>query len=349
MEHQTSHHEHGALAEIGRENRPGKHQRAAIILAGGDGTRLSGLTRRITGSPVPKQFCALLGEATLLQMTRNRVALSIPPELTMFALNREHASFFSPLLTDVAPENLVQQPQNRGTAPAILYSLLRLAELAPGASVLLMPSDHHVGDEAALMNHVNLAFATVEERPELTVLLGVVPNAPETAYGWIEPGRALGVTQSKVCEVRRFWEKPSREIAVELMASGCLWNSFVILGRLSTLLGLFMVTMPELYTSFLKIGQTLGSQFEEGALRKLYRDLHPADFSRQVLEPMPMNLAVLPVADAGWSDLGEPERVRQALATLELRPPRMKTAPALASGRARGQQAVRPRQSEVQR
>src|SRR5271156_5187205 len=107
---ETSRHEHGALAASGRENRPGKHQRAAIILAGGDGTRLSGLTRRITGSPVPKQFCALLGEATLLQMTRNRVALSIPPELTMFALNREHASFFSPLLTDVAPENLVQQP-----------------------------------------------------------------------------------------------------------------------------------------------------------------------------------------------------------------------------------------------
>src|SRR5271156_23692 len=272
----TSRHEHGALATSGREIRPGKCQRAAIILAGGDGTRLSELTRRITGAHVPKQFCALFGEITLLQMTRNRVALSIPPELTMFALNREHAPFFSPLLAKIPPKNLVQQPQNQGTAPAILYSLLRLAELAPDASVLLMPSDHHVGDEATLMNHVDMAFATVEERPELTVLLGVVPDTPETAYGWIEPGPVLGVAQSKVCGVRRFWEKPSREIAVELMASGCFWNRFVILGRLSTLLGLFMVTMPELYTSFLKIGQTLGSQFEGGALRKLYRDLHPA-------------------------------------------------------------------------
>ncbi len=313
---EPSYHEHEAIAAVGPGNRPGKHKRAAIILAGGDGTRLSGLTRRITGSHAPKQFCALLGEVTLLQMTRNRVARSIAPELTMFALNREHAPFFSPLLGDVPSENLVQQPQNQGTAPAILYSLLRLTELAPAASVLLMPSDHYVGDEATLMNHLNLAFATVEERPELTVLLGVVPNAPETAYGWIEPGRVLGVAQSKVCAVRRFWEKPSREIAIELMANACLWNSFVILGRLSTLLGLFMVVMPELYTSFSKIRPTLGTQFEEGAVRKLYRDLHPADFSRQVLEPLPMNLAVLPVPDVGWSDLGEPDRVSQAIATL---------------------------------
>ncbi len=320
MEHQTSRHEHGVLAAIGPGNPRSNHQRAAIILAGGDGTRLSELTRQITGSNVPKQFCALLGKVTLLQMTRNRVALSIPRELTMFALNREHAPFFSPLLADEPPENLVQQPQNQGTAPAILYALLRLAELAPGASVLLTPSDHHFRDEARLMSHINLAFATIEQRPELTVLLGIVPEAPETAYGWIEPGRALGFEQSRVCAVRRFWEKPSHEIAIELMASGCLWNSFVILGRLSTLLGLFMVTMPELYTLFSKIRPTLGSQFEEGAVRKLYRDLHPADFSRQVLEPMPTNLAVLPVGDVGWSDLGEPDRVSQALATLGVCP-----------------------------
>ncbi len=313
---ETSSREHGAIAAIGPGNRPGKYQRAAIVLAGGDGTRLSELTRRITGSHAPKQFCALLGDVTLLQMTRNRVALSIPPELTMFALNRAHTRFFSRLLADVPAENLVQQPQNRGTAPAILYSLLRLAELASGASVLLMPSDHHVGDEAVLMNHVNLAFATIEERPELTVLLGVVPNAPEPAYGWIEPGQGLGIAQSNVHEVGRFWEKPSREIAIELMARGCLWNSFVIVGRLSTLLGLFTVMMPQLHTSFSNIRPTLGTLFEEPAVRNLYRDLGSADFSRQVLEPLPMNLAVLPVPDVGWSDLGEPKRVSQALATL---------------------------------
>ncbi len=111
-------------------------------------------------------------------------------------------------------------------------------------------------------------------------------------------------------------EKPSREVALKLMAAGCLWNSFVIVGRLSTLLGLFTVMMPQLHTSFSNIRPTLGTLFEEPAVRNLYRDLGSADFSRQVLEPLPMNLAVLPVPDVGWSDLGEPKRVSQALATL---------------------------------
>jgi mannose-1-phosphate guanylyltransferase len=64
--------------------------------------------------------------------------------------------------------------------------------------VLLMPSDHHVGDEAALMKYVDLAFATVERRPELTLLLGVAPDEAETAYGWIEPGPALSGAHCQV-------------------------------------------------------------------------------------------------------------------------------------------------------
>jgi mannose-1-phosphate guanylyltransferase len=72
--------------------------RAAIILAGGDGTRLRELTERIAGFYIPKQFCALLGETTLLEETRRRVSLSIPSDLTFFALNRDHEGFFSPLL-----------------------------------------------------------------------------------------------------------------------------------------------------------------------------------------------------------------------------------------------------------
>jgi nucleotidyltransferase-like protein len=99
--------------------------RAAIILAGGDGTRLAPLTRRLDGVHVPKQFCALLGEVPLLDQTRRRVSLSVPPERISFVLNKEHDRFFSPLLAGVSPQNLIIQPQNRGTAPAILYSLLR--------------------------------------------------------------------------------------------------------------------------------------------------------------------------------------------------------------------------------
>lgn len=292
--------------------------RAAIILAGGDGTRLAEVTRRVDGVHVPKQFCALISEVTLLDQTRMRVARSVSSERIWFVLNKEHERFFSPLFAGVSRQNLVVQPCNRGTAPAILYSLLRVAESSPRASVLLVPSDHCVGDEAALMKYIDLAFAAVEEDPQRTVLLGIAPDEPETAYGWIEPAPATGVGQCKALPVRRFWEKPSREIVLQLMETGCLWNSFIMVGQLPTLLGLFILAMPELYVAFSKIRPTLGTLFEEEVVERLYQSLRPSDFSQQVLEPAARSLSVLRVSSVGWSDLGEPNRVAKALANLDV-------------------------------
>ena len=296
-----------------------KTNRAAIILAGGEGTRLAELTRGVDGLHVPKQFCALLEDIPLLERTRRRVSLSVPSERVSFVLNRDHERFFSPLLAEVSRQNLIVQPRNRSTAPAILYSLLRLAESTPRASVLLTPSDHYVGDEAALMKYVDLAFAAVEEHTELTVLIGIAPDAPETGYGWIETAPAAGIGRRQPLPVRRFWEKPSRETARALMATGCLWNSFIMVGQLPTLLGLFILATPELYVSFSKIRPSLGTVFEEEVVERLYQRLRPSDFSRQVLEPAARRLSVLPASNVGWSDLGEPHRIAEALANLSIR------------------------------
>ena len=293
-------------------------KRAAIILAGGEGTRLTALTRKIAGLQLPKQFCAVVGEMPLLEQTRRRASRCIHHDLISFALNQEQERFFKPILKDVCVENLVVQPCNRGTAPAILYSLLRLTESAPDLSVLLIPSDHYISNEAALAGYIDLAFATVEMRPELTVLLGITPDEPETAYGWIEPGAILNMGHRDIFQVRRFWEKPSPRIAQELLARGCLWNSFMIVGRASTLLSLFILATPQLYSEFWKIKPTLGTCFEGETVRRLYEQLPAIDFSHQILESA-ANLAVLRVSDVGWTDLGEPRRVSRLMASLGIR------------------------------
>ena len=293
--------------------------RAAIILAGGDGTRLAEITRRQDGVHVPKQFCALTGGTSLLEQTRKRVSLCVAPKRTFFVLNGRHQDFFSPLLTEVPKENLVIQPQNRGTAPAILYALFRLAERAPGASVLLMPSDHHVGHEAALKKYIDLAFIEVEFRPETIVLLGVSPESAESGYGWIEPSRVRDTRRGAAFPVRRFWEKPSHETACELMLTGCLWNTFMIVGQVQALLGLFIFALPELYASFSKIRPVLGTVFEQEVVERLFHSLRPTDFSRQVLQTATSSLSVLPVTNAQWSDLGEPHRLAKAVASVVAR------------------------------
>ncbi len=98
--------------------------RWALILAGGDGTRLLTLTREIAGDDRPKQFCAVVGDETLLEQTRGRVARSVSADKTLFVLTRAHERYYEPALAGVPRERLVVQPKNAGTAPAILYGLL---------------------------------------------------------------------------------------------------------------------------------------------------------------------------------------------------------------------------------
>ena len=163
-------------------------ERAAVILAGGDGIRLRDFTRAIFGEEMPKQFCPLLGAHTLLEQTRRRAALLVEPARTLTIFTASHERYFQPLIPEMGGEQIVVQPHNRGTAPAILYSLMRLKKVAPDSTVALFPSDHSVDNDRAFMRNVEAAFRAVDARPEETVLLGIEPDNPEPQYGWIEPG-----------------------------------------------------------------------------------------------------------------------------------------------------------------
>jgi len=292
--------------------------RYAIILAGGDGTRLSEVTRRITGEAAPKQFCPVIGDTSLLEQTRLRVSLVAGQNRILIVLNRAHERHYRDLVNDILPENLVIQPANRGTAPAILYALLRLSRVARDAHVAVFPSDHFVSDDREFMRHVDLAFDAIGLRPEITVLLGITPHAVESGYGWIERGELMADTG--LFRVRRFWEKPGSELADELLRAGCMWNSFVMVARVSTLIGLIMVAMPALYASFSKIRDLLGTAREPGCLERLYERIPTASLSNEVLERYPINLSVLPVHGVEWSDLGEPQRVMAVLSHLGVHP-----------------------------
>src|SRR5438876_4417345 len=125
--------------------------RWAVILAGGDGTRLQSLTRTISGDDRPKQFCPIIGGQTLLDQTSRRVALSVTADHTLTVLTRIHERFYAPLLKNVPKARLLVQPENKGTAPALLFSLLRIAQLPPNAAVAFFPSDHYFAVDEKFM------------------------------------------------------------------------------------------------------------------------------------------------------------------------------------------------------
>jgi mannose-1-phosphate guanylyltransferase len=291
----------------------------AVILAGGDGTRLRSLTRRIAGDERPKQFCPVLGRATLLEETQSRAALEFAPERTLYVVNRAHQPYYAPLLAGEPEKNLVVQPRNRGTAPAILYSLLRIASVNRDAIVAFFPSDHYISDNQKFMAHIRSALDVACRRLDLVILLGLEPESPEVEYGWIEPAEAIA-GHARVRRVRRFWEKPDRRLAQVLQLRGCLWNSFVMAAFARALLEIIESAIPELHYAFARITPHLGTGGEAKEIDRIYARIEETNFSHQVLALRSERLAVVKVTGVRWNDLGEPKRVMASLNISGIRP-----------------------------
>ena len=275
------------------------------------------MTRAITGDNRPKQFVPVIGRRTLLDQTRRRVALSIDPNRTLIVVTQKHRRFYKSLANEVSPTLLVEQPLNKGTAPAILYALLRIATKSPKAIVALFPSDHFFADDEEFMSHIDVAIDAVRVRPEKVVLLGITPTVPETEYGWIEPRPSiLASAEKSITQVSRFWEKPGLDLATSLMDRGCLWNSFVMVGHVDALLNMTRTALPELCAAFATVIPTFESAAEQKAAGQLYTQIEDTNFSHDVLSVRPEDLMVMRVGDVGWSDLGDPNRVLSTLARI---------------------------------
>ncbi len=217
----------------------------ALVLAGGDGTRLRELTRAIAGVPIPKQYCRIAGERSLLEATLARVTGHVPPERTLVIVNADHLPLATDQLRGVPPANVLVQPANRDTGPGLLLSLLHLARRQPEARLAVFPSDHYVGNQAAFLAHVARATRLVGRLPAKVALLGICPEHPEPQYGYIEPARPLGLPDGgPAFHVAAFREKPTAAEAERIAGRGGLWNSFVMAFQLGRMLDLLRRARP---------------------------------------------------------------------------------------------------------
>jgi mannose-1-phosphate guanylyltransferase len=273
-------------------------------LAGGDGMRLQALTRALTGAPIPKQYCRITGDRSLLELTLARIAPLVPPERTLVVVNRDHLPLAAAQLRALPAANVLVQPANRDTGPGLLFSLRHFARRHPGAMLAVFPSDHHIRDDRAFLAHLERAAATARRLPGKLVLLGIRPDRVEPGLGYIEPAGPLGASGVEtVLRVAAFQEKPGAEAAERLIARGALWNSFVMVFTPERALELVRETRPADY-----------ARMEHG--EAAYAGLPPWNFSRDFLARIPEHLVTVPIDGIGWSDWGTPEAVVRSLAAV---------------------------------
>jgi mannose-1-phosphate guanylyltransferase len=272
------------------------------VLAAGEGSRLKSLTRTSSGDIIPKQFCSLSRRECFLELAMARASAVVERERICAIVAAQHRRWWKSALADTATTNIFVQPSNRGTAIGVALSLLQIEKRDPQATVLLLPADHHVGNETALAGALIQMTDLAGEHRDHIYMLGMEPDSPDTELGYIVPNRGL---LDGAADVSAFVEKPSLEQARGLLAQGALWNMFIVAGTVAAFLDLFdrSYNFVSLMRSMLRDGQPLGM------LNRLYKELPSVDFSRDVLSHQVNCLRVVASPPCGWTDLGTPSRV----------------------------------------
>lgn len=287
----------------------------ALILAGGDGTRLRDLTRLIAGEPIPKQYCRITGARSMLEATLDRVRPLVPPERTLVIVNRDHLRLALPQLDGIPTSNVLVQPRNLDTGPGILWSLLEIRRRAPHARVAMFPSDHYVAHDSAFRDSVRRALAVVARHPAKLALLGIEPEDPSPEYGYVLPASRLDAIDGGAFHVASFREKPSSLHAACIVQSGGLWNSFVMAFQVSRALELVEQRLPESYRELHAAyanPRTLEAHYAAGA---------KWNFSHDLLATVAPDLVVVRAEHTGWSDWGTPSSIERTFASLNRVPP----------------------------
>ena len=271
-----------------------------VILSGGAGTRLWPLSREL----YPKQLLALTGERTMLQQTALRLEglAAAPP---VIVCNEAHRFLVAEQLRqiNVEPRALVLEPFGRNTAPAIALAAHAALRSAEGASesdpvLLVLPADHVIRDVPTFQKAVRIALPAAEQGKLVT--FGVVPNAPETGYGYIQRAEQGG----GVHRIARFVEKPDSERAAQFVRSGeYYWNSGMFMFKARRYLQELEKRVPEIAKVCAAAFSSAKSDLDFTRIDPKAFESCPADSIDYAVMERTEDAVVVPL-DAGWSDVG---------------------------------------------
>lgn len=269
-----------------------------VVLSGGNGTRLWPASRTCH----PKQFLTLTDRDSLLQQTLMRFQGQTDFSQPVVVGNEEHRFLIGAQAQacDVTLEALLVEPIARDTAMAVAAAAGWLVERDPNALMLVMPADHVIADPGRIAEAVRQAIPAAEQG--WLVTFGILPTEPDTGFGYIEKGKEIA---DGVCEVRSFVEKPDQKTAEQFVAGKAHhWNSGFLLCRASAVLSGLKHHAPQVYRSALAAVEASVSDLDFIRLSAEAFVGAPRISIDHALLQHSQRVAILPLGDVGWNDIG---------------------------------------------
>lgn len=278
-----------------------------VVLAGGSGTRLWPMSRKL----YPKQLLSLTGEHTMIQNTLLRLSgfegmappVIIGNETQRFIVDQQLAEI------RIRPSEIFLEPAGRNTAPAVAVAALKALEIDPDSLILVLPADHLISDVSKF--HDALRVAEVFAAHGFLVTFGIVPDRPETGYGYIRQGQPAKLpsengapNESSAYAIFEFVEKPDLATAEKYLASGeYCWNSGMFMFKASQVLEELRRYVPEIVTACEK--SFTAGRSDRGFFyldRAAFQQCPSDSIDYAVMERTDRGIMV--PLNAGWDDLG---------------------------------------------
>ena len=268
-----------------------------IIMAGGTGSRLWPLSRE----RFPKQFQTLYGQTTMLQATVLRLqGLECLPPLVI--CNEEHRFIVAEQLRQIGQldHNIILEPTGKNTAPAIALAAIYAAKYENNPALLVLAADHVVLNEEAFRAAVVQAQVPVKQ--DKLVTFGIVPQSPETGYGYIKYDPNAGEQSGFIVE--QFVEKPDLATAKAYLENGnYLWNSGMFAFKAQNYLNELKNHRPDIYSACSNAMQNVDIDLDFIRINKeSFFDCPAESIDYAVMEKT--TNAVVIAMDVGWSDVG---------------------------------------------
>jgi mannose-1-phosphate guanylyltransferase len=277
-----------------------------LILAGGRGTRFWPRSRKRHA----KQVLNVFGERSLIQGTVDRLAPLIAPERLWVLTSRDLRDAIVSQLPEIPRSQVLAEPAQRNTAPAIGLAAQILSFEDPKAVMGVFPADHLVAKPSAFRKVLRAAFRGAEA--DRLMVVGIQPRWPETGYGYIEFPRDVAAGSSAAVPVRRFHEKPPLARARRYLASGNFyWNSGMFFWRPGVLLESLRRHLPRTATVLAALPR-FGARKFAGALGRVFPLCENISIDFAVMEKA-KNVSGIAAADFGWSDVGSWNAVYELL------------------------------------